>query len=156
MAEKKGAYRDRSVAIVVRNGKILMERVCYSGRTFYTIPGGGIEDGETPEQTVIRELKEECNVDGTIIKSLAVQHDHGRIEHSFEVSIPDDQEPSLGYDPEENPDNPPLQAVMWRDLSEISEKDRAFLWAYGLIYVADFFKTISAWGDEVSFPKGEK
>ena len=26
--------------------------------------GGGIEEGETPEHAVIRELKEECRVDG--------------------------------------------------------------------------------------------
>ena len=45
-----------------------MEKLCYEGRTFYSIPGGGIEDGETPEQTAIRELKEECGLDGVIIK----------------------------------------------------------------------------------------
>ena len=39
-------YRSRSVAIVIRDGKILMERVVYFGREFFTVPGGGIEDGE--------------------------------------------------------------------------------------------------------------
>ena len=29
---------------------------------FTQFPGGGIEDGETPEQTAIRELKEECDL----------------------------------------------------------------------------------------------
>ena len=47
-------YRSRSVAIVIRDGKILMERVVYFGREFFTVPGGGIEDGETPEQAVLR------------------------------------------------------------------------------------------------------
>lgn len=52
MQEKEKEYvyrRSRSVAIVVRDGKILMERVFYFGREFYTVPGGGIEEGETPE-----------------------------------------------------------------------------------------------------------
>ena len=31
--------RSRSVAVVVRNGRILMERVFYFGREFYTLPG---------------------------------------------------------------------------------------------------------------------
>ena len=57
-------YRSRSVAIVIRDGKILMERVVYFGREFFTVSGGGIEDGETPEQAVLRELKEECGLDG--------------------------------------------------------------------------------------------
>lgn len=61
--------RNRSVVFVIRDKKILMEKLCYEGRTFYSIPGGGIEDGETPEQTAIRELKEECGLDGVIIKN---------------------------------------------------------------------------------------
>ena len=43
--EKEYVYRrNRSVAIVTRNGKILMEKVFYFGRLFYTVPGGGIEN----------------------------------------------------------------------------------------------------------------
>ena len=75
--------RDRSVAFVVRDGKILMERLTYGGRTFYSIPGGGIEDGETPEQAAIRELKEECGLDGVIVKPLAVVYARDWKEYSF-------------------------------------------------------------------------
>ena len=69
MEEKEKEYvykRSRSVAIVVRDGKILMERVFYFGREFYTVPGGGIEEGETPEQAALRELKEECGWTGEL------------------------------------------------------------------------------------------
>ena len=74
----EGAMRDRSVAFVIRDKKILMEKLCYGGRTFYSIPGGGIEDGETPEQAVIRELKEECGLDGVIVRRLAEVFNHER------------------------------------------------------------------------------
>ena len=103
MPDKEMEYvlrRSRSAAIVVRDGKILMERVFYFGREFFTVPGGGIEPGETPEQAVLRELKEECGLDGTIVRPLAVQYKDGGAEYSFEVSIPEDQEPVTGYDPE--------------------------------------------------------
>ena len=159
MQDKEMEYfskRSRSVAIVVRNGKILMERVFYFGREFFTVPGGGIEPGETPEQAVLRELKEECGLDGTVIRPLTVQYKSGDgAEYSFEVGIPDDQEPVTGYDPEESPDNPPLKEVLWMKLDEISEKDRAFLWSYGLMTVEGFFDEIKAWGDEISYPGGQ-
>lgn len=79
--------RNRSFVIVVRDKKILMEKLCYEGRTFYSIPGGGIEDGETPEQTAIRELKEECGLDGVIIRKLAEVYNHEITEYSFWVSV---------------------------------------------------------------------
>lgn len=93
--EKNNNYKNRSVAIVIRDGKILMERLCYknanNGKEFFSVPGGGIEEGETPEQAALRELKEECGLDGTIVKPLAVIYSHGRKEYSFEVAVPDDQ-----------------------------------------------------------------
>ena len=145
--------RSRSVAVVVRDDKILMERVFYFGHEFYTLPGGGIEEGETPEQAVLRELKEECGLDGTILRSLAVQYKSGGgAEYSFEVSVPGDQEAITGYDPEESVDNPPLKEVLWMKLDEINERDRAFLWHYGLMAVNGFFDEIKSWGDELSYP----
>ncbi len=54
--EYYGMKRSRSVAIIVRNEKILMEKVHFFERDFYTLPGGGIEEGETPEQAVLREV----------------------------------------------------------------------------------------------------
>ena len=131
--------RDRSVAIITRGDAILMEKVRYFGREFFTIPGGGIEDGETPEEAVIREVKEECGVDGVIIRPLTVQYrSEGNIEYSFEVEIGEDQTPVLGYDPEEAPESPALLEVAWRSLSEISERDRAYLMGYGLINIPRF------------------
>ncbi len=150
---KDGEYlRNRSVAFVIRNGKILVEKLCYFGRTFYSIPGGGIEDGETPEQAVIRELKEECGLDGTIVKKLSELYDRERTEHSFWVSVPENQEPIKGYDPEEDPNDQPIKEVRWIALDELSEKDRAFLWGYGLIAVDGFMDEVVSWGDEVSYP----
>ena len=155
--EKNNNYKNRSVAIVIRDGKILMERLCYknanNGKEFFSVPGGGIEEGETPEQAALRELKEECGLDGTIVKPLAVIYSHGRKEYSFEVAVPENQQAITGYDPEEaGSDNPPLREVVWKNLNEISEKDRAFLWSYGLIQVKNFYQTIVCWGNEISYP----
>lgn len=49
-------HRPSAYAVVLRQGKIAVARTplaCY-------LPGGGIDSGETPEQTICREGGEEC------------------------------------------------------------------------------------------------
>ena len=148
--------RNRSVVFVVRNKKILMEKLNYPSEgkdDFYSIPGGGIEDGETPEQAAIRELKEECGLDGTIIRKLSESYNHNRTEYCFEVKVPDDQEPITGYDPEEvGAESQSLKEVLWLGLDELSEKDRAFLFGYGLMQLEGVYDEVKSWGSEISYP----
>lgn len=148
--------RNRSVAFVVRDGQILMEKLRYGGREFYSIPGGGIEGNETPEQAVIRELKEECGLDGTIVKKLAELYNNGRTEYAFEVSVSEKQMAIKGYDPEEPADDQAIKEVRWMKFNEIPEKDRAFLWGYGLMAVSGFYEEVLSWGDEISYPQNHK
>ena len=143
--------RTRSAALVVKGGKVLLVKMRAFGREFYALPGGGIEPGETPEVAVIRELKEECNVNGKTVRALnTVHHKNGDVEHVFLVEIADGQEPVLGSDPESEKQN--LIEVCWKRLDELSEKDRAFLWNYGLLDVDGFFDEVVSWGDEISYP----
>lgn len=71
----------------------------------------------------------------------------------FEVSVPESQNVIKGYDPEEPMDNQPIKAVLWMELSELSEKDRVFLWRYGLLEIEGFFDEVLSWGNEISYPR---
>lgn len=145
--------RDRSVVFVVRDKKILMEKLHYDDRYFYSIPGGGIEEGETPEQTALRELKEECGLEGSIKRKLTeVYRRDGSTEYVFEVDVPEEQQPIVGYDPEEVGGEQPIKDVCWLALDEMTEKDRAFLWSYGLMDIEGFFEEVIGWGDRISYP----
>lgn len=58
-------------AIVIYRHKILiLKRIRPSsdGLGYWELPGGGLEYGETPHEALIRELKEETNLDIKIIK----------------------------------------------------------------------------------------
>lgn len=148
--------RDRSQAMVCRNGKLLLVEHIMRGRDFHNLPGGGIEDGETPEEAALRELKEETNVEGKIVRPLAIEYKpdlKSRI-YTFLVEIPEDAIPSKGMDPEVTQEEQSIVGVSWMALHEIPERDRAYLFGAGLMRVPEFHDEVLKWrDDEISYPK---
>jgi len=60
-----------STAIITDAGRVLMiRRREREGRLLWAFPGGGIEDGETPEQAAVRETSEEVDLEVKAIKPL--------------------------------------------------------------------------------------
>lgn len=59
--------RNRSQAMVCRDGKLLLVEHRMKGRDFFNLPGGGIEENETPEEAALRELNEEAGVSLSLI-----------------------------------------------------------------------------------------
>lgn len=56
--------------VVYQHQVLILKRIRPSsdGLGFWELPGGGLEYGETPHEALIRELKEETNLDIKIIK----------------------------------------------------------------------------------------
>lgn len=65
---EEGIFNYRVCAIIVNDGKILaMKDEC---SPYYYLPGGRVHMNETAENAVIRELKEELDIDAEIIRPL--------------------------------------------------------------------------------------
>ncbi len=142
----------RAQCIVHRKKEILMVKHQHEGRSWWCLPGGGVEPCETPEQAVLRELQEECRVYGTIIREINyATDDTGDDAYTFLVDI-GNQTPQMGTDPEFPAAEQVLVDIAWLSLSEISERDRAFLWGAGLLSVPLFLAEVTGWGDTVSYP----
>lgn len=64
-------------------------------KEYYVIPGGGIEEGETLQENVIRELKEEFGVDVKVLGFLGTDESEDSIANFFHCEIING-EPRLG------------------------------------------------------------
>jgi len=144
---------ERAQCLVVRENKILVVKHRHKGEEWWCLPGGAIEEDETPEKAAIRELKEECCVDGKVIRQTGyTAYSASDKSYTFEVDI-GTQTPILGIDPDFPPEKQVLVDAQWLALSEISERDRVYLWAAGLLGTGEFLSEVSNWGEDISYPE---
>jgi 8-oxo-dGTP pyrophosphatase MutT (NUDIX family) len=143
----------RVQAIVVRDQRVLMAKHRLRSVEFWCLPGGGLEAEETLEQGVLRELKEECSVEGRVLRLTSNLIEVSGVESFTYLVDIGNQEPRLGHDPEIGPRTPILVDLQWLALGEIPERDRAFLWQAGLMTVPGFLDEVEGWGDNISCPE---
>lgn len=63
--------RIRSAAILIQNNSLALMERHRDGLHYFTFPGGGVDEGETPEQAVVREAREELGVEVRVIRLAA-------------------------------------------------------------------------------------
>lgn len=64
--------RHRSAGIVIKDGKVLLIHRFNKGDEYWVFPGGGVEEGETPEQAAVREMDEETMI--TVVPKKFLYH----------------------------------------------------------------------------------
>ena len=108
----------RSVAVIIKDGKILLMHRIKNGQQYFVFPGGGVEDGETIDAGIVREIKEEFGIDIKIEKLLFQIENQGREEFYFLVKeftgIPE-----IGGEEKERMSEINQYHPVWKNLSEI-------------------------------------
>ncbi|HVV67387.1 MAG TPA: NUDIX domain-containing protein [Candidatus Saccharimonadales bacterium] len=123
--------RNTARGIVIRDGKILLMERWRPGMHYFSIPGGGIEPGEAPEETVLREITEETTITVKVERQVLEMRDSGFAHKIYlcdyvsgEPHLPDDS-PEAQQHGEDNrfkpgwqpiSDLPELPFVYWKPL----------------------------------------
>ena len=65
-----------AAAVVIRDGRVLLTRRAEGQHLagMWEFPGGKLEDGESPEEALARECREECGIEVEALEILDVTH----------------------------------------------------------------------------------
>lgn len=73
--------------IIIKDNKIMLmyreRKESNKQLKYYSLPGGKIEKNETPEEALVREIKEEFNLDIEVIKYLGSRETNKNIEYFY-------------------------------------------------------------------------
>jgi 8-oxo-dGTP diphosphatase len=113
-----GVVCDLGVAArAIHNGKILLVKEARGNyQNLWGLPKGSVDEGESPESAVLRELSEETGVSGTIIGLSAVRStlykEKPAVFLCYDVNLESNQT-SITTDE--------IDEIKWADLSELKE-----------------------------------
>lgn len=108
-------------ALLKHQGKYLVLREDLHKGEVWDLPGGKIEYGESPQQALTREIKEELDLEVTIVRSVGVwyffsQHNkHQVICHTFLC----EPKGELNIDTSKNPADEHFSELKWLTIEEI-------------------------------------
>jgi 8-oxo-dGTP diphosphatase len=114
--------KDRAVGIIVRGDLLLTIHRRKHCTEYYTLPGGGVERGESVAEACVREIREETGLVATIGDRLLTLENAGRTEYYFAADAPAGEVLLGGEEAEAN--SPVNQYTLtWLPLDELAAID---------------------------------
>lgn len=113
--------RVRGCALIEKDGKVLVLAYDYPGGRVYAIPGGGVKEGETLADSVVREYEEELGIkvklgDLRFVGDMMAQD--GGIKQTVHIVFNGEIEAG---EPVLNAEETSAAEVLWLDLARLDE-----------------------------------
>ena len=116
-------YNDRARAVIYKDGKVLLMHRTRKGTIFYVLPGGTAEEGETPEITVMREIKEETSLETKLSKKLTTLSTKDGITHHIYECVYISGTPMIASDSPEKSDVDNIYDLVWIEPTQLPSLD---------------------------------
>src|SRR5262245_3041430 len=122
--------RIRAGVVLIEDGKVALIERHRAGLDYFVFPGGGVDEGETPEQAAIRETLEELGVEVAIKQKVAeiyfpqstqVYFLVERVSGEFGTGVGEEFTDSDPNDPTEG-----MYIPIWMPIDELSAHTKIF------------------------------
>jgi len=122
--------RTRAGIILIENDKVALIERHRAGMDYFVFPGGGVDEGETPEQGAIREAFEELGVEVAIQKKVAIIHFDQSMQVYYLVEhVSGEFGTGTGEEfTDSDPDNPEegIYIPIWMPIDELPQHEKVF------------------------------
>lgn len=122
--------RIRAGAVLIENDKVALIERYRDGKHYFVFPGGGADEGETPEQAAIREMEEETGLRVTVKHKLAEIYFGLSTQHYFLVECLGGEFGSgTGEEYTDADPNHPAQGIyipIWMPIAELPEHEDVY------------------------------
>ncbi|MBU1255568.1 NUDIX domain-containing protein [Patescibacteria group bacterium] len=115
----------RVAGVIIKNNKILLMRRVRDGREYFVFPGGGVEENETIEEAIIREIKEKLSIDAKIDKLLFEIENQGRQEYYYLIKEFSGQ-PKLGGEEKQRMNENNQYYPTWIELEKLIDLNNLY------------------------------
>jgi 8-oxo-dGTP diphosphatase len=110
----------RASALIIKDSKILLIHRKKEGEEFWVFPGGGVEDGETLEAALVREVKEETNLDVLHFTEVFTAYNErsNKMAHFFKCEVSDGIPEIIGEEKDKQSETNSYK-LEWIELADI-------------------------------------
>lgn len=116
-----------TACFIFNNGKYLLsKRLSKHYNGYYSVPGGKVDFGELPSETIIREVKEETNItlDSVIPLNIVASHSKGDDQYLcfwFSAPLPRNMDADISFIETDKNGNPKTEKWTWFSSEEMEK-----------------------------------
>jgi len=122
--------RTRAGIVLIEDDKVALIERHRAGLDYFVFPGGGVDEGETPEQAAVREAMEELGVEVAIKQKVAIIHFDQSTQVYFLVDrVSGEFGSGTGEEFTDSDPNDPEEGVyipVWMPIDELPQHEKVF------------------------------